>query len=167
MHGTIEVENQGDKEVSLSLMLSRTPSANENIKPTAKGVEVDVQYTDLSGNVISIDQLQQGEEFHAKICVKKTNDSSPSMALTYAIPSGWEIWNERLIGGEESGEATYTDIRDTRISWYFALEQGGSKEFTQQPPTSQPSLCDKETPKIWSTDSSGSNDMNRLFFLRF
>lgn len=157
MHGTIEVENQGDKEVSLSLMLSRTPSANENIKPTAKGVEVDVQYTDLSGNVISIDQLQQGEEFHAKICVKKTNDSSPSMALTYAVPSGWEIWNERLIGGEESGEATYTDIRDTRISWYFAIEQGGSEEFTQQPPTSQPSLCDKETPKIWSTDSSGSN----------
>ena len=93
------------------MMLSRTPSANENIKPTAKGVEVDVQYTDLSGNVISIDQLQQGEEFHAKISVKKTNDSSPSMALTYAVPSGWEIWNERLTGGEESAESTYTDIR--------------------------------------------------------
>ncbi len=128
--GFIEVENQNDEEVSLSLMLSRTPSANENVKPIAKGVEVDVQYTDLSGNVISIDKMQQGEEFFAKIRVKKTNDNSPSMALTYAVPSGWEIWNERLTGGEESQGATYTDIRDTCIGWYFAIEQNRSKEFT-------------------------------------
>ena len=110
-------------------MLSRTPSANENVKPIANGVEIDVQYADLKGNAITIDKLQQGEELLAKIRVKKTNDSSPSMALTYAIPSGWEIWNERLTGGEESQGATYTDIRDSRISWYFAIEQGQTKEF--------------------------------------
>ena len=51
------------------------------------------------------------------------------MALTYAVPSGWEIWNERLIGGEESQGTTYTDIRDSSISWYFAIEQGQTKEF--------------------------------------
>ena len=127
--GFIEVENQGDEEVSLSLMLSRTPSANEDVKPIANGVDIDVQYADLKGNAITIDKLQQGEEFLAKIRVKKTNDSSPSMALTYAIPSGWEIWNERLTGGEESQGATYTDIRDSSISWYFAIEQGQTKEF--------------------------------------
>ena len=127
--GFIEVENQSNEEISLSLMLSRTPSANESVKPIANGVEIDVQYADLKGNAITIDKLQQGEELLAKIRVKKTNDSSPSMALTYAIPSGWEIWNERLIGSEESQGATYTDIRDSSISWYFAIEQGQTKEF--------------------------------------
>lgn len=128
--GFIDVENQGNEEVSLSLMLSRTPSATEDIKSTAKGVELEVQYTDLSGNAMSIDKLQQGEEFLAKIIVKKLSESSPSMALAYAIPSGWEIWNERLTGDEKSQGATYTDIRDTRISWYFDIAQGQSKEFT-------------------------------------
>ena len=96
--GFIEVENQGNEEVSLSLMLSRTPSANEEVKPIANGVEIDVQYADLKGNAITIDKLQQGEEFLAKIRVKKTNDSSPSMA--HMIPSGLlcEIrqWHWRL-----------------------------------------------------------------------
>ena len=32
-------------------------------------------------------------------------------------------------GGEESQGATFTDIRDTSISWYFAIEQGQTKEF--------------------------------------
>ena len=127
--GFIEVENQGKEDISLSLMLLRTPSANEDVKPIANGVEIDVQYADLKGNAITIDKLQQGEELLAKIRVKKTNDSSPSMALTYTIPSGWEIWNERLIDGEESQGATYTDIRDSSISWYFAVEQGQTKEF--------------------------------------
>jgi uncharacterized protein YfaS (alpha-2-macroglobulin family) len=51
------------------------------------------------------------------------------MALTYAVPSGWEIWNERLVGGKDASQADYTDIRDTQISWYFALEQGKRQEF--------------------------------------
>ena len=127
--GFIEVENQGEEEIFLSLMLSRTPSANENIEPAATGVEIDVQYTDLSGKAISVEKLRQGEEFFANIRVRKVAEDSQSMALTYAVPSGWEIWNERLVGGKDASQADYTDIRDTQISWYFALEQGKRQEF--------------------------------------
>lgn len=127
--GFIEVENQGEEEIFLSLMLSRTPSANENIEPAATGVEIDVQYTDLSGKAISVEKLRQGEEFYAKIRVRKVAEDSQSMALTYAVPSGWEIWNERLVGGKDASQADYTDIRDTQISWYFALKQGKRQEF--------------------------------------
>lgn len=167
--GFIEVENQGDEEVSLSLMLSRTPSADEQIKPTVKGVAVDVRYTDLSGNVISMDKLQQGEEFLATIRVKKTNGSSPSMALNYVVPSGWEIWNERLIGGKEPEGATYTDIRDTRISWYFEIDQGQTKEFAVRlraayggrfilPPT----ICeDMYNPNCRATTTNGATTVVR------
>ncbi len=127
--GFIEVENQGDKEVSLLLILKRKPSANKTVRAEAKGVEIKVHYTNLAGDTITIDKLRQGEEFLAKINVKKVSESSSSMALTYAVPSGWEIWNERLTGDSNPSDADYTDIWDTHISWYFAIGQGKSKQF--------------------------------------
>ncbi len=53
-----------------------------------------------------------------------------SLALTYAIPSGWEIWNERMVNDHTSELGDYTDIRDDRISWYFSLDVGQSRTFT-------------------------------------
>ena len=129
-NGFIEVENQGEEAVSLSLMLKRKPYATEVVKPDAKGVEIDVQYTDLVGNAISIDKLRQGQEFLAKIKVNMKANNTQSMALTYTVPSGWEIWNERLVGGNADAVATYIDVRDDRICWYFSGESGKSKCFT-------------------------------------
>ena len=51
------------------------------------------------------------------------------MALTFAVPSGWEIWNERLFGSTERTDVDYTDIRDGSIRWYFPLECGKSIGF--------------------------------------
>ena len=111
-------------------MTRRTPSVAEEVTPIANGVNISVTYTDLAGNKIAVDRLNQGEEFRAHIDVKKSAEASQSMALTYAVPSGWEIWNERLVGGEMSNDASYTDIRDERISWYFSIDSGKSKRFT-------------------------------------
>ena len=119
---SVVVENLGAEEISLSLMTRRTPSVAEGVKATAKGVDISVYYTDLAGNKITVEQLGQGDEFLAHIDVKKGAEGSQSMALTYAVPSGWEIWNERLVGGDTGNDASYTDIRDDRISWYFSLD---------------------------------------------
>ena len=127
---SVVVENLGEEEISLSLMTRRTPSVAEGVKATAKGVEVNVCYTDLAGNKITVEQLGQGDEFYVNIVVKMGANSSQSMALTYAVPSGWEIWNERLVGGDTGNDASYTDIRDDRINWYFSLDSGKSKRFT-------------------------------------
>ena len=127
---SVVVENLGAEEISLSLMTRRTPSVAEGVKATAKGVYISVYYTDLAGNKITVEQLGQGDEFLAHIDVKKGAEGSQSMALTYAVPSGWEIWNERLVGGDTGNDASYTDIRDDRISWYFSLDSGKSKRFT-------------------------------------
>ena len=127
---SVVVENLGAEEISLSLMTRRTPSVAEGVKATAKGVDISVYYTDLAGNKITVEQLGQGDEFLAHIDVKKDAEGSQSMALTYAVASGWEIWNERLVGGDTSNDASYTDIRDDRISWYFSLDSGKSRRFT-------------------------------------
>ena len=124
------VENLGKEEICVALMMRRTPSANESLKPLSNGVDVSVLYTDLEGKSISIDRLNQGDEFLAHIDVKAMANDSRSMALTYAVPSGWEIWNERLFGGDLDSFALYTDIRDDRISWYFPIGSGESKSYT-------------------------------------
>ena len=47
------------------------------------------------------------------------------------MPSGWEIFNERLYGGSSSDAAgfNYQDIRDDRVIWYFDLPVGTRKVF--------------------------------------
>lgn len=127
--GSVTVENNGNGLLTASLLTKRRPSADEAISASASGVTHTVRYTDLQGNERSIAQLRQGEEFLARIDVKKDATASESMALTFTVPSGWEIWNDRLAGGVERTEADYTDIRDERISWYFSLASGQSKRF--------------------------------------
>ena len=91
-----------------------------------------VRYTDMAGKAIRIDCLKQGEEFLAHIDVMQGVEPAASMALTYAIPSGWEIWNSRLMGGKVGAQADYVDIRDERISWYFSMTAGARRTFTVQ-----------------------------------
>ena len=126
----IVVENLGKEDIELALMTSRATSIDESVKPISRGVTASVRYTDLNGKKIDIQRLEQGDEFLAQIDIKMGANSSQSMALTYAVPSGWEIWNDRLVGGEFGNNASYTDIRDDRISWYFSLDSGKTKSFT-------------------------------------
>jgi hypothetical protein len=46
------------------------------------------------------------------------------MALSQIFPSGWEILNARMLGGEgafKSSYSTYQDIRDDRVYTYFNI----------------------------------------------
>ena len=53
-----------------------------------------------------------------------------NLALTQVVPSGWEIFNDRLFGsGESRSNFSYRDIRDDRVIWYFDLSRGKSKTF--------------------------------------
>ncbi len=128
--GTATVENHGKGALAVSLMTSRRPSADETVAAAAKGVAIAIEYFDFAGRPVSPDRLRQGEEFIATIQVEKSGERSESMALTYAVPSGWEIWNERLTGGAESIGADYTDLRDERVSWYFSLGSGERTRFS-------------------------------------
>lgn len=127
--GAIDTENTGDKSVHMSLTTVRQRKATEPVKAEAKEVEIDIHYTDFNSNKISFENLSQGAEFYAHIVVKKLTHDSKSLALTYAIPSGWEIWNDRLIADNASVDDGHTDIRDDRINWYFNLRAGKSIEF--------------------------------------
>ena len=127
--GSVSIENKGKEIVCVSLTTSRRPAADETIPATAAGVEISVRYTDRPGREIEVEKLRQGEEFIARVSVKKSAGDSESMALTLAVPSGWEIWNERLMNEAAAGDLKHLDIRDDRICWYFGLKAGEPREF--------------------------------------
>lgn len=127
--GTVHIENRGDRAVCLSLTTRRQPQATETLPASARGIAVAIRYTDAAGQTVDPERLTQGREFYAMITVNKAATASRSLALTFAIPSGWEIWNERLADDSTAGSGDYADIRDDRICWYFGLNVGESRTF--------------------------------------
>lgn len=121
--GEVTVANTGKNAAELSLTTSYQPSAGESIKPESKGVYVSVSYTDMTGKPISVTKLKQDTEFYARVTVVNNGDDIDALAMTYAIPSGWEIWNTRLFGTAEK-DVDYFDMRDDRISYYSSLAAG-------------------------------------------
>ena len=128
--GNVVVKNSGNKSVHLVLTRRSTPSVTQGIKANSKGVDVSVKYTDLDGNEIRTLYFKQGKEFLVHVKVKNYGERSNSMALTYYVPSGCEIWNERLFGNEKDSGASYVDIKDDHISWYFSIGSDEEDVFT-------------------------------------
>ena len=143
--GTVSVKNQGKGALSVDL-ITRTQLLNDTLPAIADNIRLDVKYTDMAGSPISVEDIRQGTDFMSAVTLSNISGTSDysNLALTHIIPSGWEIYNERMIGPEasssNSNEAntpessadkyTYKDIRDDRVLTYFDLRRGESKTFT-------------------------------------
>lgn len=126
--GYVESNTEGMLYVTASRTSRRTVT-----EAVSHGLKVEVYYIDDDGDEIDPTSLQQGTRFRAR--VKVTNQaggrSLENISLSLGIPSGWEIINERIVGGEESGY-DHKDIRDLRVDWFFGLPVGRYKTFTVQ-----------------------------------
>ena len=120
--GKISIENLNNKgSLELSLLTSYRPSPDNIISSSAKNLNITVSYSDISGKPIRIDNLKQDTEFYAEIKVVNLSEDVENMALTYSIPSGWEIWNGRLYGSSDNNYDN-CDIRDNSSNYYFGLK---------------------------------------------
>ena len=93
---------------------------------------------------MSVNDIRQGTDFTAIASISNTSGTTDytNLALTHIIPSGWEVYNERMTvpetepqettdsSGNVSGQYTYQDIRDDRVLTYFNLRRGETKIFT-------------------------------------
>ena len=143
--GTVSVKNQGKGALSVDL-ITRTQLLNDTLPAIADNIRLDVKYTDMAGSPISVEDIRQGTDFMSAVTLSNISGTSDysNLALTHIIPSGWEIYNERMIipeaSSSNSNEAntpessadkyTYKDIRDDRVLTYFDLRRGESKTFT-------------------------------------
>ena len=126
--GSLIVRNNASQGLYLSLSTERQPSADELIPAQSNGANVSVRYSGLDGKEVDIASLKQGDEIYADITVvKKDGLGSDSMALTVRVPSGWEIWNERIHNDVQSNARM--DIRDDRVCWYFGIGGAEKKSF--------------------------------------
>lgn len=132
--GTISLTNQGAGAVYANLICRLQPT-NDTLPAKAENIALQVKYTAPNGAPIDVEHLKQGTDFVAHVTVSNISGLThyTNLALTHIIPSGWEIYNERMIhpeAGASTDKYTYQDIRDDRILTYFDLRQGESKTFT-------------------------------------
>ena len=104
----------------------------EKVAAKASGMRLEVTYTTNDGAAVDPSVLRQGTDFVATIKVTNinANEDYDHVALAAAIPSGWEIRNDRLTGVPASQNSyDYLDIRDDAALWYFDLDRGSVKTF--------------------------------------
>ena len=129
----VSVKNTSDGPVYASLM--KIYPAPVETEAASSGLTLQVSYSDLDGNPSDPFRMKQGDRFLAYVTVGNTdyNRSLSNLALSYRIPSGWEIFNTRLYGGENENmesQSDYKDIRDDSVTYYFSMAPGETKTFS-------------------------------------
>ena len=131
----VEIKNLSEGPVYASVTVRHRPASGASIRPASSGIGLDVSWTDPDGNPISPERLAQGEDFKATVTVSNISGTRgmTSLALSVPVPSGWEIFNERMYGtgtADMSQTCDYMDIRDDKVMYYFDLPAGTEKTFT-------------------------------------
>ena len=124
----VDVRNNSDGPLYLSFVDLIKGPAGTPVPASANGISLSVRYEDADGRRIDSDKIRQGTVFKAVAEVRNLSKvlDYEMLALSLRIPSGWEIQNSRLIGGNE----ITADIRDARCDWFFNLGKGQNKSFT-------------------------------------
>ena len=128
---SVKVSNNSQNQVYARLITSSAPYHVVS-KRVMSGLLMNIRYYDAAGNPIDVEQMKQGTDITAEISIKNTGITGTyqNLALSYLLPSGFEIINDRLTGNSSAfKEADYVDIRDDRYYVYFSLKQEQTKTF--------------------------------------
>ena len=122
--------NKGQNTLYVRLVTQGQPLSGDSLKVNNNPavLVMGVSYVTQNGTPVDINKLTQGTDFIAKVVVKNPGKRGyySQMALTQIFPSGWEILNARMLGGEgpfKSSPATYQDVRDDRVYTYFNMSE--------------------------------------------
>lgn len=128
--GTVHITNLSEGALGLTLTTRMQPT-EDNLPVQANGLRLSVTYTDMEGKILSTDKLRQGTDLIATVTIENISGKDLSnLALTHILPSGWEIFNERLIDTQANKGYIYQDLRDDRLLTYFNLKQNERKQFS-------------------------------------
>lgn len=126
-----EIKNEGKGTLHARLINSSAP-LNVVTEKIMSGLLLDIHYYDNKGRAVNISDLPQGQDITAEVSIKNTGITGEyqELVLSYLLPSGFEIINERLAGNVNAYKgAENTDIRDDRFYIYFDLAQNQTKTF--------------------------------------
>jgi hypothetical protein len=124
----VVISNKGGNTLYVRMITKGQPLAGDSLKVNNNPavLVMSVSYVSQDGKAIDINKLTQGSDFVAKVVLKNPGGRGyyTQMALSQIFPSGWEILNARMLGGEgafKSSYSTYQDIRDDRVYTYFNI----------------------------------------------
>jgi hypothetical protein len=124
----VVITNKGSNVLYIRMITKGQPLAGDSLKVNNNPamLSMSVSYLTQDGKAIEVNQLKQGSDFVAKVVLKNPGGRGyyTQMALSQIFPSGWEILNARMLGGEgafKSSYSTYQDIRDDRVYTYFNI----------------------------------------------
>jgi alpha-2-macroglobulin len=149
----ITVQNKGKGDLYLSVSRCGLPRLNE-LKPLRQGLDLKVDYFTSAGKAADFKALKRGQDFYAEITVHNLSQAIDykDLALSYLIPSGWELHRQLHQPDEarpeprrnrrgahvrqepDTPQPAYTtpdfkDERDDRVNFYFNLQRGQRATF--------------------------------------
>ena len=126
---TVTLANSSGVDLYVTIIQKGLP-LRVDIPAKQNGLKLDVAYISSEGKPIDVANIQKGTDFTAIVKVRNIGFTEvDNLALTQVFPSGWEIINERLFGGEAGSQFSYRDIRDDRVLTYFSLKMNEEKLF--------------------------------------
>ncbi len=135
----VVVTNKGSNTLYVRLITQGQPLSGDSLKVNNNPavLMMSINYLTQDGKELAINKLVQGSDFVAKVMIKNPGKRGyyTQMALTQIFPSGWEILNARMLGGEgafKSSPATYQDVRDDRVYTYFNLRENETLTYFVQ-----------------------------------
>ncbi|UGU18027.1 MG2 domain-containing protein [Sinomicrobium kalidii] len=132
-NNTIRLKNNKDNTIFVRVLNNGILPVGEE-RAEQQNLSAKVVYKGRDGNILDISRLSQGTNFIAEVSItNQKGENLKDIALTHIFPSGWEIVNTRFTDfGNAQGttnEATHTDLRDDRASFYFDLDAHKTKTF--------------------------------------
>lgn len=125
----VQVKNKGNGLLFVRVIKSYVPLQSDTVKKQSN-MNLEIRYVDYAGFKIDPSKLEQGTEFKAIVSIKNGTRKGyqKDLALSFMMPTGWEIENTRLNG--TSGQSyVYRDFRDDRVYTYFNMSSGAQKAY--------------------------------------
>ncbi len=128
----LTVKNRSGQTLFVNVETSGIPLPGKTFD-IRQNLQLKVTYYDMAGKTLTVDKLPQGKDFYAKVEVQNPGLMNyKNLALSFVVPSGWEILNTRLldVGNNLNASAyDYLDIRDDRVNIFFKLDYKQRKRF--------------------------------------
>jgi len=127
----VEIKNNTDEKMVANLF-TKTSVAEYDMNESGNFITMTVNYTDKNGNHVNLNDLKAGTDLRVQMTVTNPSEYQVTeLALSYYLPSGWELVNDRLSGDMTGNEgAKHLDLRDDRAYIYFDLMPRSKKTFT-------------------------------------
>ena len=119
------VRNPSSSDLFVQIARSGVPALAKDL-PSARNLELAVSYRTDTDESIDPAVTPHGADLTVAISVRNTGPAASDLALSFVVPSGWELFG---LPAGPGVDFTYRDVRDDRVLTYFDLKAGETRTF--------------------------------------